>query len=67
MVFFVFLLDFRTVPTVWYFLFFLLDFRTLSDCVVFFVFLLDFRTVPTVWYFNFFIYFLLMIVFFLII
>ena len=39
MVFFVFLLDFRIVQTVWYF----------------FVFLLDFRIVQTVWYFLLFI------------
>ena len=68
-VFFVFLLDLGTVPTVWYFLFFYqiqglfrqcgifcfsIRFRDCSDSVVFFVFLLDLGTVPTVWYFLFF-------------
>jgi hypothetical protein len=38
-------LDFRTVPTVWYFL---LDFGTVPTV---WYFLLDFGTVPTVWYF----------------
>ena len=54
--FFVFLVDFGTVPTVWYFLFFFLAVRfwNCSDSVVFFVFLVDFGTVPTVWYFLFF-------------
>ena len=65
----IFLFDFRTVPTVWYFLFFylILDlfrqcgifcfsiwFWTCSDSVVFFVFLFDFGPVPTVSYFLFF-------------
>ena len=65
-VFFVFLLDLGTVPTVWYFLFFYqiqelfrqcgifcfsIIFRNCSDSVVFFVFRLDLGTVPTVWYF----------------
>ena len=73
MVFFVFLLDFRIVPTVWYSLFFYLIlelfrqcgilclsilFWNCSDSVVFFVFLFDFRIVPTVWY-SLFIYFIL--------
>jgi hypothetical protein len=45
----VFLLDFGTVPTVWYLLF-SVKFRNCSDSVVSLVFLLDLGTVPTVWY-----------------
>ena len=56
----IFLLDFRTVLTVWYFS---IRFHNCSDGVVFFywiselfrqcgIFLLDFITVPTVWYFS---------------
>ena len=70
-VFFVFLLDFGNVLTVWYFLFFYwilemfwqcgifcfsIGCWNCSDSVVFFVFLLDFGTVPTVWYFCFSVY-----------
>ena len=54
----VFLLDFGTVPTMWYFLldfgtvptmwYFLLDFGTVPTM---WYFLLDFGTVPTMWYF----------------
>ena len=47
---FVFLLDFRIVQTVWYCFVFLLDFRIVQNSMVFFVFLLDFRIVQTVWY-----------------
>ena len=76
-VFFVFLLDFGNVPTVWYFLFFYwilemfrqcgifcfsIGFWKCSDSVVFVVFLLDFGNVPTVWYF--FLVFLLDFLFF---
>jgi hypothetical protein len=68
-VFVVFLLDFGTVPTVWYLLFFYcilelfwqcviccfsIVFLNCSDSVVFAVFLLYFRTVQTVWYLLFF-------------
>ena len=68
-IFYVFLLDFRTIPRVWYLLFFCqilelfrqcgiccfsVRFYNCSDSVVFVVFLLDFRTVPTVWYLLFF-------------
>ena len=73
MVFSVFLFYFRTVLTVWYFLFFyfILElfwqygifcfsilFWNCSDSMVFFVFLFYFGTVLTVWYFLFF-YFIL--------
>ena len=65
--FFIILLHFRTVPTLWYFLFhyqilelfrqcgiFLLDFRTVRSVWDFFyIFLLHFRTDPTVWCFLF--------------
>jgi hypothetical protein len=66
---FVFLLDFRNVPTMWYFLFFYcilemfrqcgifcfsIGFWKCSDSVIFLVFLLDFGNVPTVWYLLFF-------------
>ena len=68
MVYFVFLLDFGTLPTVWYILFFYWILELIRQCgifcfsirfwnsfdsVVYFVFLLDFRTLPTVVYFVF--------------
>ena len=67
-IFFVYLLDFRTISTVWYFLFFYqilelfrqcgifclsIRFWNYFDSVVFFVYLLDFRTISTVWCFLF--------------
>jgi hypothetical protein len=48
-----FLLDFGTVPTVWYLLF-SVKFCNCSDSVVSLVFLLDFGTLPIVWYLLFF-------------
>ena len=51
--FFVFLFDFGTVPTAWYFLLFYQILELFRQCGIFF-FLLDFGTVPTVWYFLFF-------------
>ena len=57
MVFVVFLLEFRAVPTVWYSVsIFCFSIRvwSCSDSVVFVVFLLEFGAVPTVWYFLFF-------------
>jgi hypothetical protein len=66
--FFVFLLEFGAVPTVWYLLFFYWSLELFLQCgiccfsigvwscsysVVFVVFLLEFAAVPTVWYFCF--------------
>jgi len=68
---FVSLLNFRTVPTVYFFLFFYVTlelfrqygiicfsirFWNYSDNVALLVFLLDFRTVLTVWHYLFFIF-----------
>ena len=53
MVFVVFLLYFRTVPTVWYLLFFYCILELFRQCDICF-FLLYFRTVLTVWYLLFF-------------
>jgi hypothetical protein len=57
-VFFIFLLDFGTTLTVWYFLSFY-DFGTAPTAWYFFAFLLDFITTLTVWYFLFFFYWIL--------
>ena len=49
--FFGFLLDFRTVQILWYFVGFLLDFGTVQILWYFVDFLLDFRIVQTLLYF----------------
>jgi len=46
----VFLLDFGTVPTVWYYLFFYWTLNC-SDSVALLAYLLDFGSVPTVWHY----------------
>ena len=52
----VFLLDFRTVRTVWNCWFFCQILELYGQCGITCFFLLDFRTVPTVWYSLFFCY-----------